>query len=50
MTSLPNDTMRTLVVTGRPVRLFVTPYVKKWETERKEESKFLVTISITAGF
>jgi NAD(P)H-dependent flavin oxidoreductase YrpB (nitropropane dioxygenase family) len=50
MTSLPNDTMRTLVITGRPVRLFVTPYVKKWETERKEESEFVILPDFRSSF
>ena len=37
----PSDTIRTLVVTGRPVRLFMTPYIKKWETERRDEIRKL---------
>jgi NAD(P)H-dependent flavin oxidoreductase YrpB (nitropropane dioxygenase family) len=31
------DTVRTLIYSGRPVRLFRSEYVNKWETERKEE-------------
>ena len=36
----PSETMRTLVATGRPCRMYMTPYIKKWETERKDESEF----------
>ena len=31
------DTMRTLVVSGRPLRTYITPYIKNWETQRKDE-------------
>jgi len=32
-----DDTERTLVYTGRPLRVVKNDYVKNWETERKEE-------------
>merc|ERR1712176_1527842 len=35
-----DDTVRTLIFTGRPLRLFKTPYVAGWE-ERQEEIKEL---------
>jgi len=31
------DTMRTLVVSGRPLRTLVTPYIKSWEVDRKDQ-------------
>eukprot|EP01060_Flectonema_neradi_P019954 TRINITY_DN27465_c0_g1_i1.p1 TRINITY_DN27465_c0_g1~~TRINITY_DN27465_c0_g1_i1.p1 ORF type:complete len:351 (+),score=78.54 TRINITY_DN27465_c0_g1_i1:59-1111(+) len=31
------DTVRTLIYSGRPVRTYITPYVKNWEENRKAE-------------
>jgi NAD(P)H-dependent flavin oxidoreductase YrpB (nitropropane dioxygenase family) len=31
------DTMRTLVVSGRPLRTLITPYIKSWEVDRKDQ-------------
>ena len=31
------DTMRTLVVSGRPLRTYITPYIKSWEVDRKDQ-------------
>lgn len=31
------DTIRTLVVSGRPLRTFYSDYVKSWEVDRKEQ-------------
>ncbi len=36
-----HDTIRTLIYTGRPLRIKKSKYVMKWETERKEEIKKL---------
>ncbi|KAI7569658.1 hypothetical protein KC317_g3136 [Hortaea werneckii] len=35
------DTMRTLVVSGRPLRVRVNDYIRSWEMERPEEVKRL---------
>lgn len=37
----PQETVRTLVATGRPCRMYMSPYYKKWETERKDESEYI---------
>lgn len=31
----PTDTIRTLIYTGRPLRVIKTPYITTWETEKK---------------
>ena len=36
-----DQTMRSVVVTGRPARLFKTEYITNWETARREELKSL---------
>eukprot|EP01083_Nonionella_stella_P068682 182553_1 len=36
------DTMTSLVYSGRPLRLIKTPYVMDWETRRKDEMKQLL--------
>lgn len=37
----PTDTVRTLVMSGRPNRMFKTDYIKDWETNRKGEIETL---------
>ncbi|SCV68608.1 BQ2448_729 [Microbotryum intermedium] len=37
-----NDTIRSLIYTGRPLRIRKTPFVMKWETERADEQKKLL--------
>jgi NAD(P)H-dependent flavin oxidoreductase YrpB (nitropropane dioxygenase family) len=37
------DDMRTLIFTGRPLRVFRTPYVIDWETNRQSEIKELTS-------
>eukprot|EP00746_Dinoflagellata_sp_MGD_P079424 gnl/MRDRNA2_/MRDRNA2_31754_c0_seq1.p1 gnl/MRDRNA2_/MRDRNA2_31754_c0~~gnl/MRDRNA2_/MRDRNA2_31754_c0_seq1.p1 ORF type:complete len:309 (+),score=66.41 gnl/MRDRNA2_/MRDRNA2_31754_c0_seq1:37-927(+) len=34
-----SDTVRTLIYTGRPMRVNLTPFVKDWETTRKGEAE-----------
>lgn len=34
-----NDTRRTIIYTGRPMRVFRTPFVESWEENRQEEIK-----------
>ena len=41
MTAKFEDTMRTLVVSGRPLRVRVNDYIRSWEVERPEEVKRL---------
>lgn len=36
-----DDTLRTVIYTGRPARMYKTPYVRNWEDNRKEEIKEL---------
>lgn len=36
------DTMRSEVFTGRPARVYKTPYVRNWHTERSDEIKQLI--------
>lgn len=36
-----NDTIRTLIFTGRPLRVVKNPYIMNWETVRKSEIKDL---------
>jgi len=36
-----HDTVRTIVFSGRPMRIWKTPYVTHWETERTQEIKEL---------
>ncbi|KAK9466121.1 2-nitropropane dioxygenase [Lipomyces arxii] len=38
-----NDTMRTIVYTGRPLRIVKNPYALDWETNRAEEIKKLTS-------
>jgi len=37
-----DETIRTLVFTGRPLRVRKNPYIMNWETERKEEMQALL--------
>jgi NAD(P)H-dependent flavin oxidoreductase YrpB (nitropropane dioxygenase family) len=37
-----NSSMITLIFTGRPCRVFATPYMLDWEANRKEEMKELL--------
>ncbi|KAG9076472.1 hypothetical protein FS749_011762, partial [Ceratobasidium sp. UAMH 11750] len=37
------DIMRTLIFTGRPLNVYVTDYVREWETKRTEEIKELTS-------
>eukprot|EP01128_Nolandella_sp_AFSM9_P011955 TRINITY_DN883_c0_g1_i1.p1 TRINITY_DN883_c0_g1~~TRINITY_DN883_c0_g1_i1.p1 ORF type:complete len:365 (+),score=71.82 TRINITY_DN883_c0_g1_i1:37-1095(+) len=37
-----HDTTRTLIYTGRPMRILNSPYITSWETERKEEQRALL--------
>lgn len=39
MNAGPNEVARTLVMTGRPVRLFRTPYIKSWDNRQEEMRK-----------
>lgn len=36
-----NDTIRTLIFTGRPLRVRNNPYIENWETERQQEIREL---------
>lgn len=40
------DIARTLIYTGRPLRVFKTPYVADWEENRREEIKTLTSKGI----
>lgn len=40
------DITRTLIYTGRPLRVFKTPYVADWEENRQEEIKDLTSKGI----
>ncbi|SCZ90646.1 BZ3500_MvSof-1268-A1-R1_Chr1-3g02122 [Microbotryum saponariae] len=42
LTADHNDTIRSLIYTGRPLRIRKTPFVMKWETEKAEEQKKLL--------
>jgi len=41
-----HDTVRTLIYTGRPMRVLRTPYVNDWETNRQEEIRKLTAQGI----
>ena len=41
-----HDTLRTLVFTGRPLRVKMNPYIKEWETTRKAEQERLLASGI----
>ncbi|KAI1656694.1 NPD-domain-containing protein [Daldinia decipiens] len=41
-----NDTIRTLIFTGRPLRVRKNPYIENWETERQAEIKELTAKGI----
>ncbi|CAK7262821.1 hypothetical protein SEPCBS57363_000239 [Sporothrix epigloea] len=38
-----DDTIRTIIFTGRPLRVRKNPYIEHWETERQEEIKELTS-------
>ncbi|CAK7241110.1 MAG: hypothetical protein STHCBS139747_002568 [Sporothrix thermara] len=38
-----DDTIRTLIFTGRPLRVRKNPYIEHWETERQDEIKQLTS-------
>jgi NAD(P)H-dependent flavin oxidoreductase YrpB (nitropropane dioxygenase family) len=38
-----NDTIRTLIFTGRPLRVRNNPYIDNWETERQQEIRELTS-------
>jgi len=40
------DTIRTVVFTGRPLRVLKTPYITNWETNRSQEIKELTAKGI----
>ncbi|KAG9085227.1 hypothetical protein FRC06_003692 [Ceratobasidium sp. 370] len=40
------DIMRTLIFTGRPLNVYVTDYIREWETKRSEEIKELTSKGI----
>jgi len=40
------DTIRTVIFTGRPARVYKTPYVMNWETKRKQEIEELTAKGI----
>ncbi|SGY33222.1 BQ5605_C002g01467 [Microbotryum silenes-dioicae] len=42
LTADHNDTIRSLIYTGRPLRIRKTPFVMRWETEKAEEQKKLL--------
>jgi len=37
-----DETIRTLIFTGRPLRVLKNPYIMNWETERREEMQDLL--------
>ena len=37
-----DDTIRTLIFTGRPLRVRKNPYIMHWETERRDEMQSLL--------
>jgi len=41
-----NDTMRTIIYTGRPMRIFKTPYAVEYEEKRAEEIKEMSEVGI----
>ncbi|KEP48024.1 2-nitropropane dioxygenase [Rhizoctonia solani 123E] len=40
------DIMRTLIFTGRPLNVYVTDYIREWETKRQDEIKQLTSQGI----
>ena len=42
MESTYDETIRTLIFTGRPLRVRKNPYIMNWETERREEMQGLL--------
>jgi NAD(P)H-dependent flavin oxidoreductase YrpB (nitropropane dioxygenase family) len=42
MDSTYDETIRTLIFTGRPLRVLKNPYIMNWETERREEMHSLL--------
>jgi NAD(P)H-dependent flavin oxidoreductase YrpB (nitropropane dioxygenase family) len=42
MESTYDETIRTLIFTGRPLRVRKNPYIMNWETERREEMQELL--------
>jgi NAD(P)H-dependent flavin oxidoreductase YrpB (nitropropane dioxygenase family) len=42
MESTYDETIRTLIFTGRPLRVRKNPYIMNWETERREEMQSLL--------
>merc|ERR1712190_683068 len=43
-----SDTMRTTLYTGRPMRIFKTPYALEWEEKRRDEMLEMQTAGIPA--
>lgn len=41
-----HDTARTLVFTGRPLRVKMNPYIKEWETTRRAEQEKLLAAGV----
>lgn len=41
-----DDTIRTLIFTGRPLRVRTNPYIENWENERRDEIKELTSKGI----
>ena len=39
----PHDTVRTIIFTGRPMRVLKNPYIKDWEENRSDEIKSLTS-------
>ncbi len=44
--SLTSVQLRTLVFTGRPLRVKKNPYIQEWETTRREEQEKLLAAGI----
>lgn len=42
MESTYDETIRTLIFTGRPLRVRKNPYIMNWETERRDEMQSLL--------
>ncbi|KAJ1299484.1 hypothetical protein OPQ81_011818 [Rhizoctonia solani] len=42
----PEDIMRTLIFTGRPLNVYITDYIREWETKRQDEIKELTSKGI----
>jgi len=42
----PHDTVRTIIFTGRPMRVLKNPYISDWEENRQDEIKALTSKGI----